>query len=243
VLKSVRSGCNPSQAKHLLPLVQGPWTRLLWAPGLMDWVLPQGDLYEDSWASKRRKSLVSVSATCGPRPPVRNRWLAKSPRCQTEPIGAPAPAFVPQEDVAMEEVAETVEEMEATEPQATDLPDEVETEVSEAMEVVDEPVEAVAESITVEEEVVDHEPMMSQPSALLKPIRGVLRPLEEEESVRTASLTPVGHMLIPKKERGAPPSASVGKPKTAQLKPVRGTLKPVSKTPAKRLEPAEDDEN
>jgi hypothetical protein len=143
----------------------------------------------------------------------------------------------------MEEVAETVEEMEATEPQATDLPDEVETEVSEAMEVVDEPVEAVAESITVEEEVVDHEPMMSQPSALLKPIRGVLRPLEEEESVRTASLTPVGHMLIPKKERGAPPSASVGKPKTAQLKPVRGTLKPVSKTPAKRLEPAEDDEN
>jgi hypothetical protein len=196
-----------------------------------------------------RAPSTSAKSLAGQVTPLPNRTVrqpvsAPEPvRTVRQPIGAPAPAFVPQEDVAMEEVAETVEEMEATEPQATDLPDEVETEVSEAMEVVDEPVEAVAESITVEEEVVDHEPMMSQPSALLKPIRGVLRPLEEEESVRTASLTPVGHMLIPKKERGAPPSASVGKPKTAQLKPVRGTLKPVSKTPAKRLEPAEDDEN
>ena len=60
--------------------------------------------------------------------------------------------------------------------------------------------------------------------------------LEEEEEVRTASLTPVGHMLMPEKKRGAPPSSSVGQ-QTATLRPVRGTLTPVSKTPVKRLEP------
>jgi hypothetical protein len=55
----------------------------------------------------------------------------------------------------------------------------------------------------------------------------------EEEEVRTASLTPVGHMLMPEKKRGPPPT--IEKPMTAQLRPVRGSLTPVSKTPVKQL--------
>ena len=112
------------------------------------------------------------------------------------------------------------------------------TEVEDTISMVEE----VMEEETVVDEVVEVEPpssTMQRPTALLKPIRGTLRPLEEEEEVRTAPLTPVGHMLIPEKKRGPPPSSSIG-PKTATLKPVRGTLTPVSKTPVKRLEPSED---
>jgi hypothetical protein len=86
-------------------------------------------------------------------------------------------------------------------------------------------------------------PSMSRPTALLKPISGVLRPLDEEEDVRTATLTPVGHMLMPaKNERGAPPAAT-SRPSTATLRPVRGTLTPVSKPAAKVLKPQGEDED
>ena len=114
--------------------------------------------------------------------------------------------------------------------------------VPEPMEEATSVVEEVMEEETVADEVVEVEApssTMQRPTALLKPIRGTLRPLEEEEEVRTAPLTPVGHMLIPEKKRGPPPSSSIGQ-KTATLKPVRGTLTPVSKTPVKRLEPSED---
>lgn len=118
--------------------------------------------------------------------------------------------------------------------------------VPEPMEEATSVVEEAMEEQTVADEGVEVEapsPTMQRPTALLKPIRGTLRPLEEEEEVRTAPLTPVGHMLIPEKKRGPPPSSSMGQ-KTATLKPVRGTLTPVSKTPVKRLEPSDDqDEN
>lgn len=112
----------------------------------------------------------------------------------------------------------------------TPVPVEVEAETEAMVDVVEVPVEETA--------------TMQRPAALLKPIRGTLRPLEEEEEVRTATLTPVGHMLIPEKKRGPPPSSSVGKPTTTSLRPVRGTLTPVTKSPVKRLEPEDDhDEN
>ena len=101
--------------------------------------------------------------------------------------------------------------------------------MEEVSEAVAEPVEAVAEETAPS--------IMERPSTLLKPIRGILRPLEHEDEVRTASLTPVGHMLIPEKKRGPPPSSNIGKENTSTLRPVKGTLTPVSKPPAKRLEP------
>ena len=85
--------------------------------------------------------------------------------------------------------------------------------------------------------------VMTRPTALLKPIRGTLQPLTEEEEVRTASLTPVGHMLVPEKKRGPPPSASIGRPETAELRPVQGTLTPVSKKPVKQLKADEEQED
>ncbi|MFZ8907121.1 MAG: hypothetical protein ACO2Y2_07260, partial [Poseidonia sp.] len=105
-------------------------------------------------------------------------------------------------------------------------------------EVLDEPViEAVEEALEAPS------PTMSRPTALLRPIQGTLQPLTEEEEVRTASLTPVGHMLMPEKKRGPPPSASVGRPTTAKLRPVRGTLTPVTKSPVKQLKPDEERED
>ena len=93
------------------------------------------------------------------------------------------------------------------------------------------------------EEVTETSPAtMTRPTTLLKPIRGVLKPLDQEEEVRTASLTPVGHMLIPEKKRGPPPSKSIGKPTAAKLRPVKGTLKPVAKEPVKTLQPDEEGE-
>ena len=102
--------------------------------------------------------------------------------------------------------------------------------------------ETLAEDLveeTLAEDIEERPTTMQRPTALLKPIRGTLRPLEQEEEVRTAPLTPVGHMLIPEKKRGPPPSSSIGQ-KTASLRPVRGTLTPVSKQPVKRLEPSDE---
>tara|TARA_B100000003_G_scaffold188803_1_gene185499 strand:- start:363 stop:752 length:390 start_codon:yes stop_codon:yes gene_type:complete len=106
--------------------------------------------------------------------------------------------------------------------------------------------ESAMEEVTEEvaEMVEEQQPStsMERPATLLKPIRGVLRPLEEEEEVRTASLTPVGHMLMPEKKRGPPPSSSIGKGAGATLRPVKATLTPVSKTPVKQMEPEEEEE-
>ena len=98
--------------------------------------------------------------------------------------------------------------------------------------------ETMLEEASVPDEV-EAKTTMTRPTAMLRPIRGTLQPLVDEEEVRTASLTPVGHMLTPEKKRGPPPS--IGKPKTAELRPVKGSLIPVSKTPVKKLET--DDEN
>jgi len=78
-----------------------------------------------------------------------------------------------------------------------------------------------------------------EPSASLRPIRGVLSPVED--AVESATLTPVGHMLMPAKKRGGPPSSSVGRP-TAALRPVKGTLTPVTKKPVKKMVPKDDED-
>ncbi|MDB2335897.1 hypothetical protein N9V31_04145, partial [Candidatus Poseidonia alphae] len=72
-----------------------------------------------------------------------------------------------------------------------------------------------------------------------RPIRGVLSPVED--AVESATLTPVGHMLMPAKKRGGPPSSSVGRP-TAALRPVKGTLTPVTKKPVKKMVPKDDED-
>ena len=124
----------------------------------------------------------------------------------------------------MDDVGETMLE-ETTAPTQEEIVEEtVLTEVEEETTVA----EDAEEEETMVEEIDTSTSTMQRPTALLKPIRGTLRPLEEEEEVRTASLTPVGHMLMPEKKRGAPPSSSVGQ-QTATLRPVRGTLTPVSK--------------
>ena len=147
--------------------------------------------------------------------------VPKPVRAVRQPITEPA--IVPQEEAAMEDVGESMLD-EVTEP--------VEMEAVEASVEEDVPAEAESEST------------MTRPTALLKPIRGTLQPLVEEDEVRTARLTPVGHMLVPKKKkRGPPPSAEVGKGKTATLRPVRGKLTPVKKTPVKRLEPEEEEQD
>ena len=99
--------------------------------------------------------------------------------------------------------------------------------------VIDEVVEHV-------EEEVEAKTTMARPTAMLKPIRGTLQPLVDEEEVRTASLTPIGHMLIPEKKRGPPPS--IGKRKTAELRPVKASLIPVSKNPVKELKTDEEND-
>ena len=167
-----------------------------------------------------RAPMTSARPLAGQVPPVRN---VRQPIAQPEPVRTvrqpiSQPAMVPQEEAAMEDIGEAMLEEEVSAPM-------------EAPEEIGEATEAAA-------------PTMARPTALLKPIRGTLQPLVEEEAVRTAPLTPVGHMLMPeKKARGPPPSASVGRPKTAELRPVRGTLTPVSKKPVKQLKPDEDAED
>lgn len=153
---------------------------------------------------------------------VRQPLAAPKPvRAVRQPISEPA--LVPQEEAAMDDVGETMLE-EKTAP----------VEVEDVEPAVEEGLEADVET----------EASMTRPTALLKPIRGTLQPLVDEEEVRTAALTPVGHMLVPeKKKRGPPPSKDVGKGTTATLRPVRGKLTPVSKTPVKRLEPDEDEQD
>jgi hypothetical protein len=169
--------------------------------------------------------MTSARPLAGQVQPVRN---VRQPIAQSEPVRnvrqpISKPAFVPQEEAAMEEVGEDMLE-------ETTVPDEVVEHVEE---------ETVAITETVEEEV-EAKTTMARPTAMLKPIRGTLQPLVEEEEVRTAPLTPVGHMLMPVKKRGPPPS--IGKPKTAELRPVKGSLIPVSKTPVKQLKTDEENE-
>lgn len=135
-----------------------------------------------------------------------------------------------------------------------ELEEEVQEQLLETESLADGPGEAVQEVMVEAESVeafADEETdvteasstTMTRPTTLLKPIRGVLKPLEDEEPVRTATLTPVGHMLMPEKRRGTPPASAAGQPPTAVLRPVKGTLKPVSKAPAKVLKPQSDDDD
>ena len=172
-----------------------------------------------------RAPMTSARPLAGQTQPART---VRQPIAVPKPVRAvrqpiTEPAIVPQEEAAMEDVGESMLE-----------------EVTEPVEV--EPVEpSVKEDVLAEAE---SEATMTRPTALLKPIRGTLQPLVEEDEVRTARLTPVGHMLVPeKKARGPPPSAKVGKGKTATLRPVRGKLTPVTKTPVKRLEPEEEEQD
>ena len=175
-----------------------------------------------------RAPMTSARPLAGQVPPVRTvRQPIAQPVAQPEPVRSirqpiSKPALVPQEEAAMEDIGEAMLE-ETTEPaEATVEP------------AVDELAEEGSEEGTS---------VMTRPTALLKPIRGTLQPLTEEEEVRTASLTPVGHMLVPEKKRGPPPSASIGRPETAKLRPVRGTLTPVSKKPVKQLKADEEQED
>jgi hypothetical protein len=180
-----------------------------------------------------RAPMTSARPLAGQVPPVRTVRQPIAPsepvRNVRKPIAAAEPEFVPQEEAAMDDVGETM--LEETTP-----PMEEETVEETLLTEVEEEVSTVEDVV---EEIEDSAPSMQRPTALLKPIRGTLRPLEVEEEVRTAPLTPVGHMLVPEKKRGPPPSSSVGQ-QTAALRPVRGTLTPVSKTPVKRLEPNDD---
>ena len=183
-----------------------------------------------------RAPMTSARPLAGQVPPVRT---VRQPIAQPEPvrnvrkpIAAAEPEFVPQEEAAMDDVGETMLEETTAHTQEEIVEETVLTEVEEETTVA----EDAEEEETMVEEIDTPTSTMQRPTALLKPIRGTLRPLEEEEEVRTASLTPVGHMLMPEKKRGPPPSSSMGQ-QTATLRPVRGTLTPVSKTPVKRLEP------
>ena len=185
-----------------------------------------------------RAPMTSARPLAGQVPPVRTvRQPIAQPVAQPEPVRSirqpiSKPALVPQEEAAMEDMGEAMLE------ETTD-PTEVMEEVVETTEATVEP--AVDELVEEESEV--DTSVMTRPTALLKPIRGTLQPLTEEEEVRTASLTPVGHMLVPEKKRGPPPSASIGRPETAELRPVQGTLTPVSKKPVKQLKADEEQED
>jgi len=145
-------------------------------------------------------------------------------------------------------------ELEAVMDEGTTLADEIETmeddlpvaelevvvdSMDTAVDVLDE-VEAVG--VLEDDDPSDTESIMQQPTTLLTPIRGVLKPLTEEEPVRTARLTPVGHMLVPEKKRGPPPTSKPMKAPTATLRPVRGKLTPLTKPGVKRLTPSSDEE-
>jgi len=166
-----------------------------------------------------RAPMTSARPLAGQVQPVRN---IRQPVAQPEPVRTvrqpiSKPAFATQEETAMEEVGETMLE-------ETTVPEEV---------AIDEIPEEVEEEVEVKT-------TMARPTAMLRPIRGTLQPLVEEEEVRTASLTPVGHMIVPEKKRGPPPS--IGKEETATLRPIRGSLIPVSKTPVKQLKTDEEDD-
>lgn len=211
-----------------------------------------------------RAPMTSARPLAGQVPPVRTvRQPIAQPMAQPEPVRTvrqpiSTPAIVPQEEAAMEEIGETMLE-EAHVPD--EVVEEMVEETVETVETVEDTIETVEESMEPAVEDFDEETLeqpvadvveetleastttMARPTALLKPIRGTLQPLTEEEEVRTASLTPVGHMLVPEKKRGPPPSAAVGRPPTAKLRPVRGTLTPVTKTPVKQLKPEEESED
>ena len=185
-----------------------------------------------------RAPMTSARPLAGQVPPVRTvRQPIAQPVAQPEPVRSirqpiSKPALVPQEEAAMEDMGEAMLE-ETTEPAEV---------VQEVVETTEATVEPAVDEL-VEEGSEEDRSVMTRPTALLKPIRGTLQPLTEEEEVRTASLTPVGHMLVPEKKRGPPPSASIGRPETAELRPVQGTLTPVSKKPVKQLKADEEQED
>jgi len=188
-----------------------------------------------------RAPMTSARPLAGQVPPVRT---VRQPISQPEPVRnirkpiAPAePEFVTQEEAAMEDVDEVIPtEMEEAIAPVKDIEEDI------VEDIEKDTVEAIVEDTsedTLEDTVEDIDApatTMMRPAALLKPIRGTLQPLEEEEPVKTAPLTPVGHMLVPEKKRGPPPTVKT-RASTATLRPVRGTLTPVSKTPVKQLEP------
>jgi len=173
------------------------------------------------------------------RQPISQTGLPTPVRTVRQPLASPD--LVPQEEQAMEEATEDIVEnveVETLEPEVSSIEEVVEESVLETVSVEEERITEVME------EVVEEAPTtMTRPTTLLKPIRGVLKPLEEGEEVKTASLTPVGHMLIPEKKRGPPPSSGIGKPTTTKLRPVKGTLKPVAKKPVTTLQPEDESES
>jgi hypothetical protein len=162
---------------------------------------------------------------------------------ETSDLSASAPLDSESLEAQVFDEPELVEtEIQASEDEAEDLTETVQKTMLETeTEDLDLEMEELASEAVLEE--MDAEPSetetkaMARPAALLKPIRGVMKPLVEEEEVRTAVLTPVGHMLMPATERGSPPPATAGRPATATLRPVRGKLTPVTKPAAKVLKP------
>ena len=158
------------------------------------------------------------------RQPIGQATMPQPVRNVRQPI-AQEPQFVPQEEVVAEEIhpTEEVGVEETSEPV-------IEEEVVSQPELVEEVIETV-EPLAPEPETTDI------PTTLLRPVAGVLQPLEEEAEEPTARITPVGPTLMP-----GPPISSNVKPKTAALRPVRGTLTPVEKAPVRTLQPHEEED-
>ena len=119
-----------------------------------------------------RAPMTSARPLAGQVPPVRT---VRQPIAQPEPvrnirqpIASREPAFVPEEEAAMEDAGEAMLE-------ETSVPVEAEVEPEIAVDVVEDTVDVV-------EDTVEETTTMQRPTALLKPIRGTLRPLEEEEA-------------------------------------------------------------
>ena len=158
------------------------------------------------------------------RQPIGQAAMPQPVRNVRQPI-AREPEFIPQEEVLAEEIhaPEEVVVEEVSEPL-------VEEEMESQHELVEEVIEAV--------EPVEAEPQaMNVPTAMLRPVGGVLQPLEERVEMPTASITPVGPTLMP-----GPPISTNVKPKTAALRPVKGTLTPVEKSPVRTLQPQEEED-
>ena len=158
------------------------------------------------------------------RQPIGQAAMPQPVRNVRQPI-AREPEFIPQEEVLAEEIhaPEEVVVEEVPEPL-------VEEEMESQHELVDEVIEAI-EPVEAETQA------MNVPTAMLRPVGGVLQPLEEKVEMPTASITPVGPTLMP-----GPPISTNVKPKTAALRPVKGTLTPVEKSPVRTLQPQEEED-
>ena len=200
--------------------------------------------------STSAKPLVSAQPVVQPIRNVRQP-LAQPVRNVRQPIGQPPATITPQEDIAMEDAQVEQDLVQPlVEPVSVEEPTVVEEPIS-VDEPVVEPETELAPEDSIPETMPEVESEAEHPSeapeevserveeAPLRPIRGVLTPAEDP--TETATLTPVGHMLMPAKKRGAPPSAAVGRP-SAALRPVKGTLTPVTKKPVKKMVPKDDED-